>query len=404
MTDVLCDRLPIAATPKKRRFFQFTLRQILLLFAVSSILLGIVTPRIRRTFQERRLDHEAARRAAARADLATAVRANNVALARQALEAGAEPDLGGMLPNAGPFLYACIVKGQVEIMELLLDFGADVERIENFPDPFPGPFRSGPPLFAAAGCDQPPDVRCQMIRLLVSRGADPRRQLYDLTAMEAAFQLSDAQTGELLRELGLPYGPREMAAFNRLDELKRAITRAPEILDERFQTIWAAPPGHGPTLLAIALERGYREMAVFLLNSGASVDTVLYRGLTLLHVAARGGDPELIDLLVGRGLDVNATNVYSDTPLSDIAGRDKPRAVAALLEAGSDVNHHGMHGYTPLHRAILGNCTDIVQMLLASGADPNRRDSKEQNALDLARTRNPAMAKLIERHLSQHGL
>ncbi|HET6879220.1 MAG TPA: ankyrin repeat domain-containing protein [Pirellulales bacterium] len=388
------------------RFTQFNLRQVLLLVALVSVLLGIVTPRIRRTFDEWRQDEEAERLATAGADLITAVRTNDVALARQALEAGATPDFNAeIFGGSGEtrLLCACILKGQVEMMELLLDYAADVEHIDGLPS-MPvrlvlGPVLSGPPLFAAAGCDQPPEVRSKMIRLLVQRGADPQRRVGGYgkvpryTLMDVAFHLSDAQTGDLLREYGLPYGPREMAAFNRLDELKSAVQENPEILKERFRYAWAGP---GPTLLAIALRQGYREMSVFLIESGAPLDTLVYSGASLLHEAAEGGDPELVRLLLKRGLDVDATDAFSNTPLIRAVWHEKQQAVAALLEAGAEVNHAESDGRTALRGAIWNDRIDIVRMLLDAGAEPTLPDVKGETPLDLARTRSPKIAELLE--------
>ncbi len=321
-SDALRDELPVAARPRQRRFFQFTMRQLLLLFAVCSVLLLIVTPRVRWTLHVWRIQESGRRREVAEADLKAAVRTNNVALARLALEVGADPNLilgaraaGSAAPDSSALL-TCVTNGQIEMIELLLDFGADIERSERFASAFLGPTLDGPPLFAACFCKQPAEVRTKMVRLLVARGANPRTQFAGHNAMDVAFKASDGQTGDLLREYGLPYGPREMAAFNRLDELKAAVHESPELLQRRFRTHYA---GQGPTLLGIALRRGYREMSLFLIESGAPLDVVECIGATMLHEAARGGDPQLIRLLVEHGLDVNATDDWSDTPLCDIA-------------------------------------------------------------------------------------
>ena len=53
--------------------------------------------------------------------------------------------------------------------------------------------------------------------------------------MDCAVATSDPELGDFLRQYGLPYGPREMAAFNRLDELKQAIQGNPGLLRERVK-------------------------------------------------------------------------------------------------------------------------------------------------------------------------
>lgn len=266
-----------AARRKSRRFFQFTLRQILLLCALVGVLLCLVAPRIRWNFHVRRIQEDFRRREAAEAELREAIRQNDVSLARQLLESGADPDLDFQARRLGQqspgpsVLNTCIANGQVEMMELLLDFGADIERIEGIPAKSSNPIHMGPPLFAAADCNQPAEVREKMVRLLVKRGANPRLFVYGHSAMDMAFETSDAPMGDLLREFGLPYGPRQMAAFNRLDELKAAVQEKPEILQYRFKTAYA---GAWSTLLGIALRRGYREMSLFLIDAGAPLDVL----------------------------------------------------------------------------------------------------------------------------------
>lgn len=298
---------PIGWRQKLRHFSQFTLGQLLLLCVLCCVFMILVTPKIHSVFQtQQKLDSARKRiaaEAAANADLAAAMRSGDVALARHALEAGANVKPGSsMIKPQTPPLFASIARGQPEIMELLLDFGADAEKTEPLSDEdFSYPMQDGPPLFAAISCKQPFEVRAKMIRLLVARGVDPRKEVYGRNAMDLAFHLSDAQAGDLLQEHGLSYGPREMAAFNRLDELKLAVQEDPGLLQERFRSVYTAQGGNGPTLLAIALERGYREMAKFLIDVGAPLDTVIYRGTPLMLLAARGGDPELIRLLVRAG-------------------------------------------------------------------------------------------------------
>jgi hypothetical protein len=90
--------------------------------------------------------------------------------------------------------------------------------------------------------------------------------------MDVAVRAGDADAADLLRGYGLPYGAREMATFNRLDELKRAVEANPELIKQRYKPEYAAHPGQGPTLLGIAMSHGHREMSIFLIESGAPLD------------------------------------------------------------------------------------------------------------------------------------
>jgi ankyrin repeat protein len=376
----------------RRRFWQFSLRELLALFAVLGILLSLLAPRLHRAFEEWELRRTRRVAQVAQKVLSRAIRENDANLARQALEAGADPTCIDSPESS--LLHTCIERGQCELAKVLLDHGADVERTVRLSDTV---VLSGPALFAAVACDQPAETRLRMVQMLIAHGADVRREIGDHNLVDIAVHNGDAQMADFLRQCGVSYGPAEMAAFNRLDELKRAVDASPNIVHERFRPIYAAKPGHGPTLLGIALSKGHREMALFLIERRAPLDTLEYLGQTLLHRAARGGDPELIRLLVARGLDVNARDAYQDTPLRDMMGKGKPEAVEALIEAGANVNAVGMNGYTPLLTAVYYNHVSIVEMLLEAGADPTIPNRDGETALDLARKKHPELLKLLEK-------
>ena len=226
-----------------------------------------------------------------------------------------------------------------------------------------------------------------MIRLLVERGANPQKAIgpHDIhNLMDEAVARSDAEVGDLLRHYGLDHGPREMAAFNRLDELKHAIQQDPRLLKERFRPLYDETPGQRPTLLRIAIERDYREMVKFLIDSGATLDTIEIYGQTLLHIACRGGGPELIQMLVARGLDVNARDEDNETPLTYLADHGHPESARLLITAGADVNARSYNGDTALHCAAANNRTEMVRILLAAGADPTIPNRWGETVLDWA--------------------
>ena len=114
---------------------------------------------------------------------------------REALEAGATPSLS--LGDGSSLLHSAITRGQCENVEVLLDYGADVERSGPY-SPRPGigqqsASRIGPALFAAVDCNQPTNTKIQMIRILLAHGADIRcergeENLMDLAASTATEQ------------------------------------------------------------------------------------------------------------------------------------------------------------------------------------------------------------------------
>jgi cytohesin len=199
--------------------------------------------------------------------------------------------------------------------------------------------------------------------------------------MDLSVASSNAAMCELFVQFGAPYTAREAAVFNRIEEVKRMVEQNPALLRERFSPFYYAKPGQGPTLLGIALARGYREMAVYLMDAGAPLDGREWYDCTLLHEAAKGGDPELIRRLVARGLDVDAHDEDGRTPLQDAVAYGKVEAVAALIEAGADVN---AGKGSALRTAAQRQNIPIVQLLLAAGADPSLKDREGRTAASLA--------------------
>lgn len=360
-----------------RRFFQIRLGQLLLLIVLLSVLLGLCTSYLHRTYQAFELDRTYRRHMQAQKELGQAIRDNDVNSAKRALASGYTVQQFLDSSPHDPLLHICIANGQIGIVEVLLESGADVEKFGQGSLPRSTPSRRppffhfrGPPLFAAIGSPQPAEIRKEMIRLLVQYGADPLKKSERDNAMDVAVRAGDAEVADLLREYGLPYGLREMATFNRLDELKRAVTGNPDAVKQRYDPVYAALPGQGPTLLGIALSHGYREMAMYLIDAGAPLDSLEYLSETLLHRAARGGDPELIRLLVSRGLEVNVRSEEGDIPLCIASALGHTAAVEALLESGADVHaREGGNGRTALSLAAWCNHLETLKPLLAAGAD-----------------------------------
>ncbi len=295
-----------------------------------------------------------------------AVRVNDVVIAKRLLDGGASPRYQGSTAVSD-----CISLGRVEMMELLLAWRTG-SRAEATPTESPFRF-SASDLRAAMKANQADEIESRMVRLLLDHGAD----FGDL--VDRAVESSDKQLLDELLRYGVPHNVREAASLNRLEEVKRFVTEDPAILHKRYGTNGQI------TVLGIALKRGYREMAIYLLDAGAPIDGVHDdTENTALILAAVRSDTELVKLFIARGLDVNAKNSLGNTPLICAVGSANPETVAVLIEAGADVNSRGYSQTTPLLGAVRRGNAQIVQMLLAAGADPSLTDAQGDTALDLA--------------------
>lgn len=322
-----------------------------------------------------------------------AVAKDSTMLARRLLEAGANPN-GKRSIGQSP-LHLCAERGANEMVELLIEFGADLEQPGAFATPTIRGY--GPPLFAAISSSDSTGGRLHTVRVLLEHGADPNVETGGTTAMDLAVAESDGELADLLREYGADYGPREAVAFNRFSEVEQMVRQDPPIVNAPCRSIYAARPGQKSSLLGISLYMGHRDLALFLIEQGAWLRFIEGIERNLLYPAVHGGDPQMIHLLVARGIDVNHRDESQDTPLIIAAWNGSPEVISALVEAGADVNARRIDGRTALHLAASHGRTDVVRLLIAAGADPTIPDESGATAIDVARDRNFASMEIFDR-------
>ena len=97
----------------RHNFFRFGLGMLFVLIAALSLLLAVTTPSLRTAERLRRREE-------AQTNLEDAIGKNDVASARLALKAGADPN--GFTRHSS-LLRTCVENGQLDLMELLLRFG-----------------------------------------------------------------------------------------------------------------------------------------------------------------------------------------------------------------------------------------------------------------------------------------
>jgi uncharacterized protein len=162
-----------------------------------------------------------------------------------------EPDDNG----APPLFLACAMMRD-EPVKLLVDLGADVKAKNGV---------EWPVFLSAASA-----VSCDVLALLIEKGADPLVSINGQTALHRAM-LNEANAvgnAKFLLDLGININSRDSMGWNALD--KAALDNLVEAT--KFLISKGAEANHvdsrGMTALQVARERGYEEIVSLLENAG----------------------------------------------------------------------------------------------------------------------------------------
>lgn len=272
------------------------------------------------------------------------------------LDHGADPNAAEHNAPRGHALYEAVAGNHLETAKLLLDHGADPNApVES----------SGVPLSQALGQGK----NEEMINLLYQHGATADISMYVLLDnIPVVGELLGADPG--LANYGGDYGVLCMAAGFACKEIIEMLIRAGAELNR---------PWYANNYMGYAFRRrkGWKldgralrphddilEMLNLFFDHGADPNNANWHGVTYLHKLAAIGDVEKSALLLDRGAAIDAVDdEWCSTPLGWAARWGHKDLAAFLLERGANPRHGGAEWATPLARAEKAGHEDIAEML-----------------------------------------
>ena len=247
--------------------------------------------------------------------------------------------------------FSAIRAGDVSTLKAALAAGLN-------PD---GDSGSGIPLAEAVNYGQ-----LDIVKLLVSKGANVNLQIQGLTPAAAAAQRSQMNMVDFLLVSNADRISKEQVLA--ILAGKGDMQRVEKLLAMGVNIEGADPEGTG---LLHAVEAGRLEMVELFLSRGAnpnagSTGIGISGNKTILMAALEY--PEIVHMLIDKGADVNVRGGRAATSIVGMAAFKAPLAtVRMLVEAGADVNIPDKRGITPLRQALDAGRTDVADYLRSVG-------------------------------------
>ncbi|KAF7647983.1 hypothetical protein LDENG_00163790 [Lucifuga dentata] len=265
---------------------------------------------------------------------------NRLAIVQFLLQHGADvhaKDKGGLVP-----LHNACSYGHYEVAELLVLHGAVVNVADLW---------KFTPLHEAAA-----KGKYDICKLLLQHGADPTRRNRDGNTPLDLVKDVDTDIQDLLRGDAALLDAAKKGCLTRVKKLCTA-----DNVNCRDT--------HGRHSTPLHLAAGYNnlEVAEYLLQHGAEVNSQDKGGLIPLHNAASYGHVDVAALLIKYDACVNATDKWSFTPLHEAAQKGRTQLCALLLAHGADPSLRNQEGQSSLDLVT----ADDVRALLTAAMPPS---------------------------------
>ncbi|PKA45816.1 E3 ubiquitin-protein ligase KEG [Apostasia shenzhenica] len=294
-------------------------------------------------------------------------------------------------------LHQAISRGRADLVQLLLEFGADVNTASRAGrSPIEEAAVAGEELIAelllarGASTERSPwsilgplhlaalEGHTEVLRLLLIKGAAVESPAPDgRTALHLAAEEGRRECAALLLEAGAQANTRGGAAWN--TPLHLAAVAGDAVLvrmmvEKGCAGLKEVRNGAGKTAYELAVEEGKGKRNIF---------DLLRLGQDLAAAARKGNGREAV-MAIQMGAAVDGRDGMGWTALMRAGFKGRVEVIKILLEKGAVMEIRDDEGYTALHCAAEAGQAEAVEMLVKRGADTEARTAKGRTPVEIA--------------------
>ncbi|UKZ66398.1 uncharacterized protein TrAtP1_007573 [Trichoderma atroviride] len=281
-------------------------------------------------------------------------------------------------------LHAAALGGHLEIVQLLVDKGADINASHGIV--------SGSALHAAAM-----EGHLDIVKFLTGRGANIHARLcWQGSVLASSIHPTKDQCFHFLLSKGALKNDDGETALIRAASVSRwdlcylLLDQGASIHASDPNGMYGSPLQAACTIISFDREGGdFTKRVNFverLLDLGADINAPGGNNGNALNTACRSGDIHLVKMLLGRGADVNAKDRLGNYALqySLSAPRDRLDIIKLLLSNGANVNAQSFQGSALQNACRVGCSKDEISLLLEYGANIHAEKEEYGSALEAA--------------------
>jgi ankyrin repeat protein len=217
----------------------------------------------------------------------------------------------------------------------------------------------------------------QVVELLIDKGADINaKTIFRMTPLQFAASQGYKDILELLVAKGARMDIYAASAIGDIERVKTFLTSNPDLINAPQE--W----DKGYTPLHWAAYCGHTELVKVLIDKGANVNSAEC-GVTPLYWAVRYNNVPTVKLLFAEGAELNTDEKLKVSLLGYCVHLGFKDMAELLISNSADINAQ-LADIPMLHMAIMSRNVEMVEFLLAKGADTNAKDKNGRTALELA--------------------